>query len=420
MQICVIDDAKLHVEKSTPASNSLLDSDGSMQICVSGDAKSHVEVPNHDSGMQICAKGNAKSHVMDSNFEEYSVDEEKSEVKICVNGDAKSQFEIPNPLIGMEICAKGNAKSHLADCKFETEEFLLDDHSVGVERIRGGVRNDSDSDSFGSDMIMEAAQLIAEQMRNLHGGHDAARIIRGGRSNQIALNVLGSSVISSIVQRNQELEDISRQRLAAFHPAIEDISAEFGDVTEPLTLEDIDPEVTVRSQMDTDSIYSASTRSDEIIDMAVVPRNSMVNFRSITDRTKANTTTRFAFAGDDDTILVRVRGRKPEFINGDRCPNLQVAHVDSPKPGVGSYIHLYYLGMNYLTTTVPLSRILAKRLVGKVFIPIDFIEANAQIKAKLLEFALPPAPPAEVDSDGEPVDEFQQEPTVCPGLLCIL
>ena len=227
-------------------------------------------VDDEKSEAKICVNFDPKSHV------EKSGPASDGHVQICVNGDAKSHIELPNPLIGMEICAKGNAKSHLTDCKFETEEFLLDEHSVDVERIRGGVRNDSDSDSFGSDMVMEAAQLIAEQMRNLHGGQDAARIIRGGRSNQIALNVLGSSVISSIVQRNQELEDISRQRLAAFHPAIKDISAEFGDVTEPLTLEDIDPEVTVRSQMDTDSIYSASTRSDEIIDMAVGLRGQHV------------------------------------------------------------------------------------------------------------------------------------------------
>jgi len=385
LQLCVTSDAKSHTV-NVEADNKI-----GLQNCVTDDAKLQAPHLNNDATVhlnfesnkeklaQICVMDDAKLQALPLKVEQVPA------LQNCVTNDAKSQTtilnhktndnmdvldpkqEIPIWIVDFDILVfESTSDTKLTHdgnqdlfedytiSDWEEDSDLEDDSSaasIEIQRIRGGVGTRSQASvdgSMSSEMVNDASLIIAEQMRNMHGGVDSLREVIAAQGSNQALTLLGRSIITSIRARSQELEAISRQRLTAFHPAIEEVSTDFGEVTLPLVLNNINHDDHVRTQMDTDSIYAASTNHHEIVDLSVVTRTSMVNFRSITDRTSANWTTRFAFAGDDQTIKVRVRGKKPAYVNANRCPNVQLAKVDSPKAGVGTYIHLYYLGLNYL------------------------------------------------------------------------
>lgn len=108
---------------------------------------------------------------------------------------------------------------------------------------------------------------------------------------------------------------------------------------------------TLTAELDADSIYFISTDPEEILDLVIMDSVSMVHFKSLTSRGDANIGSRFCIAGNEDVILPRVRGKALPYMNLEHFPNVRLAYVDTGEIGVGSYIHMYFTGLDFFPKT---------------------------------------------------------------------
>ena len=155
----------------------------------------------------------------------------------------------------------------------------------------------------------------------------------------------------SVQAASEQYAEIQRQRLKAFHPSLEGIVDDFNILTNGLRLRPFARNQTLPAELDADSIYFISTDPGELLDLVIIDSVSMVHFKSLTSRGDANMGSRFCIAGDEDVILPRVRGKVLPHMNLEHFPNVRLAYVDTGEIGVGSYINMYFTGLDFFPKT---------------------------------------------------------------------
>jgi hypothetical protein len=128
---------------------------------------------------------------------------------------------------------------------------------------------------------------------------------------------------------------------------LEGIVDEINIITCGLCLRPFPRNWTLTAELNADSIYFIFTHPEEILDLVIMDSVSMTHFKSLTSRGDANIGSRFCIAGNEDMILPRVRGKALPYMNLEHFLNVQLAYVDTGEIGVGSYIHLYFTGLDF-------------------------------------------------------------------------
>jgi hypothetical protein len=150
---------------------------------------------------------------------------------------------------------------------------------------------------------------------------------------------------------NEQYAEIQRQRLRTFHPSLEGIVDDINILTSGLRLRPFPRNRTLTAELDADSVYFISTDPEEILDLVIMDSVLMVHFKSLTSRGDANIGSRFCIAGNEDVILPRVWGKALPYMNLEHFPNVRLAYVDTGEIGVGSYIHMYFTGLDFFPKT---------------------------------------------------------------------
>jgi hypothetical protein len=109
---------------------------------------------------------------------------------------------------------------------------------------------------------------------------------------------------------------------------------------------------TLPVELNADLIYFISTDPGELLDLFIIDSVSMVHFKSLTSRGDANMGSSICIAGDEDVILPRVQGKALPYMNLEHFPNIHLAYVNTGKIGVGSYINMYFTGLDFSEDTL--------------------------------------------------------------------
>ena len=216
-------------------------------------------------------------------------------------------------------------------------------------RIRGGAPANPGEDT-GEDTT-DLLELLLTQMENDDGGRRVLRQMHGLQGNPAALEIVANNIRHTLEASQEQIAALQTRHFSSFHPSVDDVIDGKEIITLPLRLRMPRNGASIPVHMDADSLYWISTNPGELLNFLTVAGKSMVNLNSLTSRLSANTGSRFAVTGDDETILQRVGGKRPPQIKLERFPNILLAYIDSGKPGVGSHIHLTYAGLEYLTDT---------------------------------------------------------------------
>lgn len=210
-------------------------------------------------------------------------------------------------------------------------------------RLRGG-------GPAGDEEEMDITAFIAWLESNPNGAA-VLQTLASVQNHPAALELLLQNFSNSVAATRQQLEAMQQNRLRPFHPSIEGVIDGKLVFTKDLTLHRLPRSGNLPVHMDADSLYWISTDPKELIGLLTVPGKSVFNFQSLTNRLDANTSSRFSITGGDAVIRQRVREKKPPQVNMEKYPNVKLAYIDSGKPGVGSYLHLYYCGLEYIPKT---------------------------------------------------------------------
>ncbi len=123
---------------------------------------------------------------------------------------------------------------------------------------------------------------------------------------------------------------------------------DFNILTNGLRLHPFARNQTLSVELDADLIY---TKPGELLDLVIIDSVSMVHSKSLTSRGDANMGSRFCIAGDEDVILPRVWGKVLPYMNLEHFPNVHLAYVDTGEISVGSYINMYFTGLDFFPKT---------------------------------------------------------------------
>ena len=181
--------------------------------------------------------------------------------------------------------------------------------------------------------------------------HVLLRNLSSVGTNPEATQLMIQNFTDSVRATNEQYAEIQRRRLSAFHPSLEGIVDDINILTSGLRLRPFPRNRTLTAELDADSIYFISTDPEEILDLVIMDSVSMVHFKSLTSRGDANIGSRFCIAGNEDVILPRVRGKALPYMNLEHFPNVRLAYVDTGEIGVGSYIHMYFTGLDFFPKT---------------------------------------------------------------------
>jgi hypothetical protein len=168
----------------------------------------------------------------------------------------------------------------------------------------------------------------------------------------------GLTALESLISYNPDTQvvDENVHRTSSFFPDSQGIEDETIETTNDIfpysnfQADDIDNHPLTNAMtkvLDVDSVYGISTNPDELAN-ALTTEYSVWEFHSLTKRSSANSSSRFALCGRPEDIKTRLRGQMPKQVNLEKMPNIQIAHLQSEKPGVGFSIHLVYLGLPYI------------------------------------------------------------------------
>ena len=189
--------------------------------------------------------------------------------------------------------------------------------------------------------------MLLQALAASPNSHVLLRNLSSVGTNPEATQLMIQNFTDSVRATNEQYAEIQRRRLSAFHPSLEGIVDDINILTSGLRLRPFPRNRTLTAELDADSIYFISTDPEEILDLVIMDSVSMVHFKSLTSRGDANIGSRFCIAGNEDVILPRVRGKALPYMNLEHFPNVQLAYVDTGEIGVGSYIHMYFTGLDF-------------------------------------------------------------------------
>ena len=189
---------------------------------------------------------------------------------------------------------------------------------------------------------------VIERLGNDARSKEFLDMLYNNRDNPNAFDLVARQMERSAHATNQQLEAMEQNNTAPFHPSISGVIDNQNVYTRPLTMTNLPNRTDLPVFMDADSLYWISTNPKELLSKLLVLGESVFNFQSLTSRLDANKSSRFSVTGSEKAILQRVRGKMPPKINLEKYPNVRLATVDSGKPGVSSYINMYFLGLDYI------------------------------------------------------------------------
>jgi hypothetical protein len=211
---------------------------------------------------------------------------------------------------------------------------------ISAMRIRGGAPT-GDEDEGEPDV-----SVVLDALSNDPRGSEILRTLYQAYNHPAALSLALQNISQGLAASRQEMEALQANRLRPFHSSLEGVIDDKLVITRELALQVLPRTGELPVHMDADSLYWISTCPNELIQKLALPGKAIFNFQSLTRRTEANTSSRFAIAGN--VIRQKVKGKTLPKVNLEKFPNVKLAYIDSGKPGVGTYLHMYFCGLDYI------------------------------------------------------------------------
>jgi len=259
------------------------------------------------------------------------------------NSDERFSHRFSNNVIGKSMDGYSNNIVCNSD-NGSSNNVVRNPHcrSVPILRLRGG----GPSPAFSGFDESEIAQMF-EEIQNNPRGANFLNALYENRSNPVTRDLVMNAYFSHAPDLDEQLA-LASASSNCFHPALEGVIDDKDSVTSGIDHYQLVSNFSYPLHLDGDSFYWISTSAKELFEYITVVGVSMFNFDSITNSLDTMNSARWAITGSSNSMLQRVRGKKPSQINLERYPNIRIASIDTGKSGVTSYVYLYYLGLEYI------------------------------------------------------------------------